>query len=514
MGRTRAMTACALTARPVATPSLVASSASDCANSKRHRRDGRCLFRPLARRERFVSGFAFSSRRGIAAAPNALSDPVEVESKAERFLREQLEREGIQLDAVPETPEEIVAALQDEAFRLAQREAALSDDLDKAYRDTFADLVVEVPREGDTGDTSVAEDSDSSTPTSSQTFTFPEIDEAGFRQLTKENAAAAAALLETAQKGDQEKWLAFQRNAHRAKLTRDRVRTQLAAVQAEANVARNGGGAVAAAAAARKAAAAAAAAAAASLSDGIGGPSSSTSKQRSMVLISGFESFNVKLYRRAARNLKKRLPDVSLFVFSDRDLETNRQEVLRALQDAEVFFGSLLFDFDQVEWLRGAIEKVPTKFVFESALELMSETQVGSFEMKPSPDGRKAGPPPAVAAVLKKFGSGKEEVSISQSPHSASLIVHTRLTLFFQQSGQARGVPVFPENRPGTIEVRARPKSERPAELAHRVRVLEPRRLGKRGNRVLRRGEGIPPRGGRDRDRRGGPPFAYRRIIQ
>ena len=184
MGRTRAMTACALTARPVATPSLVASSASDCANSKRHRRDGRGLFRPLARRERFVSGFAFSSRRGIAAAPNALSDPVEVESKAERFLREQLEREGIQLDAVPETPEEIVAALQDEAFRLAQREAALSDDLDKAYRDTFADLVVEVPREGDTGDTSVAEDSDSSTPTSSQTFTFPEIDEAGFRQLT------------------------------------------------------------------------------------------------------------------------------------------------------------------------------------------------------------------------------------------------------------------------------------------------------------------------------------------
>ena len=56
-----------------------------------------------------------------------------------------------------------------------------------------------------------------------------------------------------------------------------------------------------------------------------------------------------------------------------------------------MFFGSLLFDFDQVEWLQEAVAKVPTRFVFESALELMSATSVGSFEMKPSPDGQKAG---------------------------------------------------------------------------------------------------------------------------
>ena len=29
--------------------------------------------------------------------------------------------------------------------------------------------------------------------------------------------------------------------------------------------------------------------------------------------------------------------------------------------------------------------------------------------MKPAPDGQKAGPPPAVKAILSKFGSGKEE---------------------------------------------------------------------------------------------------------
>ena len=96
-------------------------------------------------------------------------------------------------------------------------------------------------------------------------------------------------------------------------------------------------------------------------------------------------------------------------MFSDRDVEANRDAVAAALDGAEVFFGSLLFDFDQVEWLRDAVAKIPTRFVFESALELMSETSVGSFEMKPAPDGQKPGPPPAVKAILAKFGSGKEE---------------------------------------------------------------------------------------------------------
>ena len=88
----------------------------------------------------------------------------------------------------------------------------------------------------------------------------------------------------------------------------------------------------------------------------------------------------------------KRCPGVELAVFSDRDVEANRDAVAAALDGAEVFFGSLLFDFDQVEWLRDAVAKIPTRFVFESALELMSETSVGSFEMKPAPDGQKAGP--------------------------------------------------------------------------------------------------------------------------
>ena len=399
------MTASAMAARPVATPSARASDSSDV-NTKRHR--GRPV-RPLRGERSRGSAFASSARRRVAEAPRALSDPVETESKAERFLREQLEREGVDVDAAvaQESPEEIVSALEEEEARLAEREASLTRDLDAAYRDTFADLVVQVPSStgGDGGDEGDAPRTES--------FSCPkDIDEASFRALAAADAAAASALLDAAQKGDQAKWLAFQRNAHMAKLQRDRVVAQKAAVQAEIAVAKRGGGAVAAAEAAAKAARDAAAKAESARAENLGGLAPDLglgTGTRRIVLISGFESFNVKLYRRAARNLAKRCPGVELAVFSDRDVEANRKEVAAALDGAEVFFGSLLFDFDQVEWLRDAVSKIPTRFVFESALELMSETSVGSFEMKPAPDGEKAGPPPAVKAILAKFGSGKEE---------------------------------------------------------------------------------------------------------
>ena len=316
----------------------------------------------------------------------------ETESKAELFLREELEREGDSVaEAIaPDTPEEIVEALEEEVQRLEEKELRLTSELDRAYSSTFASLTVEVA----TGD-------DESHVISRK---FPDINEASFKALSVEEPAVTDALLRAAQRGDQSVWLAFQRDAHRAKLQRDRVSAERIAAEAELAVARRGGGAVAAAAAAAKAKAEA-------LRSSIGddGSGLSTSDARRIVLISGFESFNVGLYRKAARNLARRCPNVELVVFSDRDIESDKEAVQAALDGADVFFGSLLFDFDQVEWLREAVDKIPTKFVFESALELMSTTSVGSFEMKPAPDGKKAGPPPAVKAILAKFGSGKEE---------------------------------------------------------------------------------------------------------
>ena len=113
--------------------------------------------------------------------------------------------------------------------------------------------------------------------------------------------------------------------------------------------------------------------------------------------------------------VRRAFPGMQLSVFSDRDIAdpVRRDSLAEALAEADVFFGSLLFDYDDVEWLKGRLAAVPLRFVFESALELMSETRVGAFEMAPPADGKKPGPPPAVKKLLGLFGSGREEDRLS-----------------------------------------------------------------------------------------------------
>ncbi|GIL67983.1 hypothetical protein Vafri_21239 [Volvox africanus] len=100
-----------------------------------------------------------------------------------------------------------------------------------------------------------------------------------------------------------------------------------------------------------------------------------------------------------------------------------RPRVEAALERADVFFGSLLFDYDQVEWLRARVQRVPVRMVFESALELMSCNKVGSFQMGggagadsagaggggSGAPGKAPGPPAAIKKLLSMFGSGREE---------------------------------------------------------------------------------------------------------
>jgi magnesium chelatase subunit H len=124
-----------------------------------------------------------------------------------------------------------------------------------------------------------------------------------------------------------------------------------------------------------------------------------------IVLIAGFESFNADLYRKAAFFANSRCLELDIRVFSDRDITTKRQEVEAALQDADVFFGSLLFDYDQVLWLRDRISQIPIRLVFESALELMSLTKLGDFAIGDKPKGM----PKPVKFILDKFSNGREE---------------------------------------------------------------------------------------------------------
>ncbi|KYC35958.1 protoporphyrin IX magnesium chelatase [Scytonema hofmannii PCC 7110] len=124
-----------------------------------------------------------------------------------------------------------------------------------------------------------------------------------------------------------------------------------------------------------------------------------------IVLVAGFESFNADLYRKAAFLATTRVDELDIRVFSDRDITTKRTEVEAALKDADVFFGSLLFDYDQVLWLRDRISGIPIRLVFESALELMSLTKLGAFAIGDKPKGM----PKPVKFILDKFSNGREE---------------------------------------------------------------------------------------------------------
>lgn len=139
-----------------------------------------------------------------------------------------------------------------------------------------------------------------------------------------------------------------------------------------------------------------------------------------VVLICGFETFNLATYKASAAALAP--AGVRVSVFTDNQLDTDKPRLLRALRDADAVLCSLLFDYDQVEWLVANLPRSAVVFVFESALELMSTTRVGSFTMGSASasaslsNRSKQAPkmPDAVRLVLQKLGLvGREEDKFS-----------------------------------------------------------------------------------------------------
>ncbi|MDB9527099.1 magnesium chelatase subunit H [Oscillatoria sp. CS-180] len=124
-----------------------------------------------------------------------------------------------------------------------------------------------------------------------------------------------------------------------------------------------------------------------------------------IVLIAGFEAFNTELYRQATEMARLNCPELEVQVFCDRDLSDKPDEIAAALAGADALFASLIFDYDQVLWLRERAAAIPVRLAFESALELMSLTQLGQFSFGEKPKGM----PKPVKFILSKFGSGKEE---------------------------------------------------------------------------------------------------------
>ncbi len=124
-----------------------------------------------------------------------------------------------------------------------------------------------------------------------------------------------------------------------------------------------------------------------------------------IVLIAGFETFNADLYRKAAHRAIERCPQLQVTTFTDRDITEQPDRVAAALAEADVFFASLIFDYEQVLWLRDRVQHIPIRLVFESALELISLTQIGAFKIGDKPSGM----PKPVKFILSKFSSGREE---------------------------------------------------------------------------------------------------------
>ncbi|MEM9274825.1 MAG: magnesium chelatase subunit H [Cyanobacteria bacterium P01_F01_bin.143] len=124
-----------------------------------------------------------------------------------------------------------------------------------------------------------------------------------------------------------------------------------------------------------------------------------------IVLIAGFESFNANLYRQAAEMATARCQELEVIVFSDRNITANPETVATALEKADVFFASLVFDYDQVIWLRERVAEIPIRLVFESALELMSLTKLGKFAIGDQPKGM----PKPIKFILSKFTNSREE---------------------------------------------------------------------------------------------------------
>jgi len=279
----------------------------------------------------------------------------DLQTKDEKFVEELATLQGSSVQ-----PPLSRAELQADLSEARQQVEALQEELDTLYLNTFGD--VKLPNEeGDTEGSAVS---------------FEGINEAAFSALGRNDPSLMKRLMASVS-ADTATWMSFQSAAQDLVLRRSRATAAVESLKSKIEMA------------ARRERQA--------LSEKEEEDDESVTprlrageKTAKIVLITGFESFNVKLYRKVSKDLKGKFPGLKLIVFSDRDIANQRPQVEAALDGADVFFGSLLFDYDQVEWLRERVAKIPIRLVFESALELMGQTQIGTFQM--APDGKSKGP--------------------------------------------------------------------------------------------------------------------------
>lgn len=329
--------------------------------------------------------------------------------------------EELHLESAVIEPEEslAVSGIDELRQRLASLQAEVSSmdkEVDALYRSAFRGISFDLPQEQPPpGDPAAAKQPQQPAP---ERLSFPDgLSEAEFGDLGRSNPDAIKGLLGAKEASDADGWRAFQSGVSTLKLKRQRLMGQAAEARGLLDAAERAAGKAAGLQAAEALSSTeeeeAPAGAAAGLLQQLfgaragGAAGGGAVRPVRIVLVCGFESFNVGLYQQVARRVARKAPHVTLQVFSDRDITADRRSVEAALAGADAFFGSLLFDYDSVEWLKERLTGVPVVLVFESALELMGCTRLGSFQLDPS--GKSKGPPPAVKKVLSLFSSGREE---------------------------------------------------------------------------------------------------------
>jgi magnesium chelatase subunit H len=238
----------------------------------------------------------------------------------------------------------------------------MDNEVDALYRAAFKGITCTLPAPSAAAAAAAAADPAGAVAVP-QTLSFPDgLSDAEFGELGRSRPDAVKALLEAKEQADADGWRRFQADVSTLKLRRQRVVGQVAEARGLLD---------AAARAESKAAGLAVAEAESSVEEETTGRqqqqqpggllkqlfggakeqavgSQAPPRPVRIVLICGFESFNVGLYQQAARRLQRRAPHVTLQVFSDRDIGSDRARVAAALAGADAFFGSLLFDYDAV----------------------------------------------------------------------------------------------------------------------------------------------------------------------
>jgi hypothetical protein len=104
----------------------------------------------------------------------------------------------------------------------------VQNDIDRRVKDMFAGITVTLPPGAAAGTAAAGTAADSAPQQQQQTYTFPDLDDAAFAALGRDQPQVLLALLDAAQSSDKTAWQSFQSDIQTLKLKRQRLSGQLA----------------------------------------------------------------------------------------------------------------------------------------------------------------------------------------------------------------------------------------------------------------------------------------------